>query len=182
MLIGRSYGAGSIKRDVGRRKFHGTLIRQSAAELNKWKCIPFPFPFLYLCAPCHLKEFLPNTNSSSNYSQIPNVFTPHVPLSSSLSISLLVLKASPPGSHQLSVIKEITLKELQIGHSSNAWSDLTETDSHLGPLHLPPLAIFSVISSYSLYRQLPKKKGNSGLRWTERKKKARARQKCCLSS
>lgn len=138
MLIGRSYGFGSIKRDVGRRNFHGTLIRQSAPELNKWKCISFPFPFLYLCAPCHLKEFLPNTNSSSNYSQIPNVFIPRVPLSSSLSISLLALKASPPGSHRLSVIKEITLKELQIGHSSDAWSDLTETDSHLSPLHLPP--------------------------------------------
>lgn len=158
MLIGRSYGFGSIKRDVGRRNFHGTLIRQSAPELNKWKCISFPFPFLYLCAPCHLKEFLPNNNSSSNYSQIPNVFIPRVPLSSSLSISLLALKASPPGSHRLSVIKEITLKELQIGHSSDAWSDLTETDSHLSPLHLPPLAIFSVISSYSLYSCFQRRK------------------------
>lgn len=73
-----------------------------------------------------------------------------------LSIFLLTLIACPTGSQQLSVIKEITLKELQIGHLSDVWSDLTETDSQLSPLQLPLSAIFSVISGQSICQEVLK--------------------------
>lgn len=57
MQIGWSYRVGSIKGDLD-RKLHSALIRQPAAMLNKWKCIPFhSFPPVCLCALRHPEEF-----------------------------------------------------------------------------------------------------------------------------
>lgn len=83
MQIGRSYRVGSIKGDLDRLKLHSALIRQPAAMLNKWKCIPFRF-FSSMClrALCHPKEFKQNTNSSSNFLQLPLL---------SLSVSLCLI-------------------------------------------------------------------------------------------
>ncbi len=57
MQIGWSYRVGSIKGDWDSLKLHSALIRQPAATLNKWKCIPFPsFPSICLCALHHPEE------------------------------------------------------------------------------------------------------------------------------
>lgn len=127
MQIGWSYRVGSIKGDLDRLKLHSALIRQPAAMPNKWKSITFRS--MCLCALSHSEEFEQDANSSSNFPQLPIALTALVSLPASLSIFLLTLIDCPRGSQQSSVIKEITLRELQIGHLSDIWSDLTETDS-----------------------------------------------------
>lgn len=99
MQIGWSYRVGSIKGDLDRLKLHTVLIRQPAAMLNKWKCIPFPsFPSICLCVLRHPEEF--------NRTLILHLIfpTPHCFPSLSASISLHLSSHTDSLSHRIPVV------------------------------------------------------------------------------
>lgn len=157
LQTGRSQRVGSINRDLDTVKLHSALIRQPAVLLNKWKCIPFrSVPSVCLCAFRHPKEFQQNTNSSSNFPQLPVAFTAWVPLPLHLS------SHADSWSHRIR-----TVVSNQGNHSQRAtnrsliwslvWSDAG--DSQRSPPQLPLSAIFSVISGRSLCQEVAELKG-----------------------
>lgn len=127
MLIGWSCSAGSIKRDLGRRNLHGSLIRQPAALLNKWKCSHFHSSlclFFFLLFACLMSEDFAEFVFFMWFSSL--LLLSGSPLSACLATSQLAQIACPKGSHPLSVIKKITSS----GPLSwcLVWFDLTESD------------------------------------------------------